>query len=357
MTLHIRIDQAIDVVTLLLWIFFIPAIWLTGERLISAAQESEGGGSSYPLKRGADISWCTATPHPRMSGFYVNPTDRVRMLLPLVTNFFQRPWAVGVPAMCLALILIVHCARLSKRDNRALVVLFAVVCALPTIEAAIYATLVLAAGSCLLARFIWKREASVVEGGIERIVATLGSSRTHGMFVADAQAGVPFRLSLEAGGIGHGFGYSVLWNVLSFGVRLPLGIAGLWLCAWRKNPHLTLSPEYELERGQEGMGRGRSILVLMAAVSFVMLNCFRYNYTADIIKFATLLSIPLSFGTTAVLCQLVGSRSIDQKDSLRRSRAGDRRAKPGFFFFFFFFWRFLGWQSAAAGRDQALCFC
>jgi hypothetical protein len=61
-----------------------------------------------------------------------------------------------------------------------------------------------------------------------------------------------------------------------------------------------------MERGQEGERREKSggrVVAVMAIISGVMLNFFQYNYTADIIKFATLVSMALSFGTAVLLCR------------------------------------------------------
>jgi hypothetical protein len=291
MMLRVRVDQANDLVTLGCWMMLIGALWVVGETLIGR----EAG------------SWCAMiVPFAGGLTFFGELAQRrtiwtgpfrvggVPMLFPFSLNFFQKPWAIGLPVWCLAVVLIVHCARSNRRQWSMLCALALTVCGLALLEAVLFASLVAACGICLLPRFFRKRELRVLETGLAIVLGAALATQLHGFFAVAAIMGsdpfmstsrasseikgtVPFIWSIGSGGIAGGWGRSLLWNLLSFCLLLPLGIAGL--------------------RFVKSMG----ILAVTAVIALITFNLFRYPVTNDINKFASLAAIPLSVGVAAIL--------------------------------------------------------
>jgi len=197
---------------------------------------------------------------------------------PVVSYFFQHPWTLGIP-LAFAAILVV-----SARDAPA-----------PWARTGALGILLVALSFCQTVLFLCLVGALVVaepvaEGKIVwpralRTLLLLGAvllvaSRLHGFF-APSPAGAENMIELRPlslGGSGVGW---VSWHLQTFGLLLPLGVVGLLLLV-----------------------RERLLVSLLAAGSLLVLNSFRYRWSWDIVKFATVASLALSFGASASLRRL-----------------------------------------------------
>src|SRR5215472_16566865 len=125
--LRVRLDQAIDLLTLALWPCTFLLLWRVGEHVggrraglfVALAVCFSGGASqicSYKYSgtsmEGGKVLFCT------VNGLQQNP--------PFISYFFQHPWGLGAPLFCLV---VLQRAALSRIPNKALG-LMALLCSL-----------------------------------------------------------------------------------------------------------------------------------------------------------------------------------------------------------------------------------
>ena len=199
---------------------------------------------------------------------------------PMIANFFQRPWCVGIPLWCAAVVLTLHCVRDEAStkgtppDPWALALLGACVVALALSQMTLLATFLPAAGLALAVRFFIRRERSVLAAGCVLVLAGVAATGTHGFFAQRRRADAVRRRPRRRGG------------------RLA------------REPALErgdVRPPAGARRGGAGPREAPAVLTLSAVVAAVVLNAVRYTVTWDVVKFAAVVSVVLSLGAAAAL--------------------------------------------------------
>jgi len=287
--LRVRLDHAIDLLTLALWPCTFLLLWRVGEHfggkraglLVALAVCFSGG---WPALCSPDeysagsVGWivvrllgkCT------VSGWPINP--------PFIAYFFQHPRSLGVPIFCLALL---QSAALPRLSNP-LPGLAGLVCSLSLLSVAhtaLFLTTIAVLGLAELWNVLRRRDAARASV-LLALAASLIIARSIGGFFASGSF-PPAGGLFDTGLFVHEFsGADALlnqaqWDIASFGVLLPLGTIGL-IRARRDN----------------------ALLATLAALSFAIVNVLRYEYTWDIVKFGTVSFIALAIGAGIALSDL-----------------------------------------------------
>jgi len=258
--LRIRPDQAIDFLTLALWVCMFLLLWRVGEHV---------GGKGAGLLVALAVSFCAGL---------------CLFCKIFIVIFYQHPWSIAIPLWCLALLQRTALPRL-ERPARGVAALICSLLLLSLSEAALFVSTVAALALTEFSKFIQFRDrlsGTILLNLAPLIVAT---KLIGGFFVS---ASYP-----PAGGIlGTGFGIRdllqldpdlalVSWNLEFFGIVLVLGAIGLF--------H---------SRHQ------RMYLSTTTVVGVVTCNVLQYNFTDDISKFATVSFIPLAIGVGILLSDL-----------------------------------------------------
>src|SRR5262249_5176352 len=127
------------------------------------------------------------------------------------------------------------------------------------------------------AKLGWKNAgAAVLMLGAILLVAT----HLHGFF-APAPSGTENVFELRSVPMGGSLSGWMGWHFANFGLILPLGVVGLFFLA-----------------------RERLLFALLVAGSLVVFESLRYRWSWDIIKFAIVAALVLSFGASAALRRL-----------------------------------------------------
>ncbi len=290
--LRCSVDQAIDLMTLVLWFYTLLLFGRLGIRLWGGPAGAPaaiicafGGGIPWIAGFGADIST-------NMLGLLHVAEARVN--LPITSFFFQHAWTIGLPE---ALVFILCLLRIEEgRANRWTAALLGL---LYGSQAYSNGTLFLALGPSavvFLAWIAWRRcsDTAVKRGATMAVVAlgfglVLGLSTSSLLAFATGQTGVnPIRIA--PGGVAGTPWNDLVWNAASFGLMLPAGIVGL------------------ATRGSLGLFFG-----LLIAGGIFVVNVFKMPFSEDMVKFATVANI-------ALLIQSVGAYTWLRRHSVAASR-------------------------------------
>jgi hypothetical protein len=277
--LRVRLDHAVDLLTIALWPCMFLLLWRVGEHvggrragLLVALAVCFSGGWPLIARLGPPCGLCT------INGLRINP--------PFVHYFFQHPWSLGVPIFCLV---VLQRAALSRIGNQMLG-LAALVCSLSLLSLAhsvLFVTCAVALGLTEGWRLLRSRDRSAGAVLLSLGAALVCARLTGGFFVSG-----PFP---PAGGIfetgfylrDYGSSDAVLgqlqWNLASFGTLLILGVVGL------------------LRARRESF-----FLAILTALTLVIVNLLRYKFSWDIVKFATVGFIALAIGAGVALSDLAG---------------------------------------------------
>ena len=265
--LRVRLDQAIDLLTLTLWPFMFLLLWHVGDHvggrraglLVALMVCYSAGGCAL----------CT------VNGLRTNP--------PLVSYFFQHPWSIGVPLFCL---IILQRSALSQIDSKAMG-LVALVCSLLLLslsQAVLFVTTVIAVGLTEAWNLVRFRDGTRATVLLAVCIALVGARLIGGFFVSALYppAGGLFNTAFE---LRHFPGsYSVFgqaeWNLVNFGL-LFLGVFGLFRAR-----------------------NDRLFLFLLATIGFMITNVLVDRYNWDIVKFAVVSSLVLGIGAGVMLSDL-----------------------------------------------------
>ena len=275
--LRVRLDHAVDLLSLALWPCMFLLLWRVGEHfggsragLFAAFAVCFSGGWPMLARDAPPCGLCTINELP------INP--------PFISYFFQHPWGLGVPVFCLV---ILQRAELSRVRVKA-IGYGALVCSLSLLslcQAVLFVTTIVAMALAEAWSFVRYRNREAIT-----VLAALGGS----LFGAKLIGG--FFVSGDfppAGGLfDTGFHMRDLlsvdavlgqlqWNIASFGALLVLGILGL-----RRASH------------------GKTFLIMLAVVALGIVNTLRYEYTWDIVKFGTVGFIALAIGAGLALSDL-----------------------------------------------------
>jgi hypothetical protein len=288
---RLRVDHAIDLVTLIAWAYTWCLAWTAGERLVG---KNWGAPTAAVVLFGGGMPFFSSAPSHFSTQTLLSAQALLLRLLslggvgdddlnpPVVSYFFQHPWTLGIP-LAFAIILVVSLRDAPRRWARwgAIGILLV---ALSFCQVVLFACL---AGALLVAEPVAEgksRWRSALAGLCVMGVVVAIASRLHGFF-SPAPAGSESVLELRPLPLGGSVAGSVIWHLQTFGLLLPFGAVGLLLLA-----------------------RERLLVALLAAGSLLVVNALRYRFSWDIVKFATVAALALSLGAGAALRRLVAMR-------------------------------------------------
>ena len=256
--LRVRLDQAIDLLTLVLWPCMFLLLWRVGEHigggragLFVAVTVCFSGGFLGLAQTVSGCGQCTV--------------NELQIVPPFISYFFQHPWSIGAPIFCL---IILQRAALPRLHNQ-LPGTAALVCSLTLLslsEMALFVASVVALAlteAWIFVRFRERTSATVITalGG-----SLIGARGIGGFFVAASYPpaggffGTGFYLRDYSGS--DAFLGQIQWNLASFGVLLVLGIVGL-----------------------RQLRTEKLLLTIFVAVILATVNFLRYRDTSEINKF------------------------------------------------------------------------
>ncbi|APR78937.1 Hypothetical protein A7982_04284 [Minicystis rosea] len=211
--------------------------------------------------------------------------DHVWINPPLGSYFFQHPFGAGIPLFLAVLVLLAERRSVAHPGRYALfAVLLAALSQSQTVLFACALPSFVVAESVRRAKLDPRRAAGAVAAG----VASVALARVLGGFFA----ATPYRegsgLELHLG-IGSSLAGTLLWNARTYGVLLPLGLAGLYFAR-----------------------RERLFLALVIGGSVLVPNALRFRYSWDIVKFATVAELALALCTGVVLTRIGEARSASR---------------------------------------------
>jgi hypothetical protein len=291
---RLRLDHAIDAVTIGCWFYTFCLVFMLGERIVGRRW---GALVAFVTLFGGGLLFFGISSEATPLSPYIGPRHIQRMWLnpPLVSYFFQHPFTLGLP-IALAFLLL-----LSERGYRAsyrYLALSVLLTALSLSQIVLYLTI---AGAALVEESLAGPPASrrrplsdALRGRISigralamaaTIALSLLCARTLGGFFAKAPGPAqPFPLVFHVGVVDT-LGGGVEWMIGTFGLLLPLGLAGAAL-----------------------VRRQRALLVTLIAGNLALVFCCRYPHTWDIVKFATVASLALSITSSAAIAWLLSRR-------------------------------------------------
>jgi hypothetical protein len=271
--LRVRLDHAIDFLTLALWPCMFLLFWRLGEYV---------GGRRAGLF--VAIAVCFAGGWPLLAAPGLLTVDGLRVNPPFIHYYFQHPWSLGVPIFCL---IALQRASLPRLPNRMLG-LAALICSLLLLSlahAVLFISTVVALGMTEAWRFVRTHDRQAGTMLFALSASLVGAKLIGGFFVSGSFP--------PSGGIfGTGFSFvhwtggdaalgQVQWNFASFGILPLLGFIGLRRARQEKE-----------------------FLTILGALSLIVVNMLRYKYSWDIVKFGTVGFIALAIGTGIVISDL-----------------------------------------------------
>ncbi len=285
--LRIRLDQAIDLLTLALWPCMFLLLWRLGEHfggrragLLVALTVCFSGG--WPVLCTPDGFTASGVQSLALRVLGKCTIERLPINPPFIAYFFQHPWSLGVPIFCLV---VLQRAALFRTVNQPLAVA-ALVCSLSLLslcQAVLFITTIITLGLteiwCLLRARTYTASNVLLGLGASLVIAKLMG----GFFVSGSfpPAGGIFDTGLVLRDLSGGAVAQIQWNIASFGVLLVLGIVGMLRAR-----------------------RGKAFLTGLATLTFVIVNALRYEYTWDIVKFGAVSFIALAIGAGLTLADL-----------------------------------------------------
>ncbi len=273
---HVRIDQAIDIATLSLFFLSWCLLWVLGERLVG--RRAAWLVPLCALFAGGLTVTCTNPPAAFVSRVvevcwvgkhYVNP--------PVTSYFFQHPWSLGIPIGVTTLLVFT-----SRRPHRAwarLAILALCLAALSMSQITLFAGFLPA---FVVAEIRGEDELEPMRGVrmIGVVLVALLAAKAMGGFLLHPR-GLPTLEFTFRYGFGDTPEETLLWNLQTFGVLLPLGAVGFFR-----------------------MRRDALVFGLLAAGGVLVCNTVKYAGSEDILKFATLASMMLGVLAAGALASL-----------------------------------------------------
>ncbi|APR88084.1 hypothetical protein A7982_13433 [Minicystis rosea] len=277
--LHVPVDTGIDVASIVLWAASWCLLWGLGERLIGRrrawlAPVMTLFASGLPLGCPHDGSLL-----PNMISEC--PVGHWSVNGPVITYFFQHPWALGIPVATTAILVFTerHPHSAWARFG-ALAFLFG---ALSFSELVLYVTVL----PSLLVAEVWYEEGLEIRRALPMLGAmllSLGLARLLGGFFAPANGLVSMQFVLHPG-FADTPKLTLAWNAMTFGAMWITGVLGFF-----------------------ALRRGRLLFGLLFAGALLVVNGVRYTGSADIMKFATVVSLALGFMGSAAIARLLPSK-------------------------------------------------
>ena len=267
--------------------------WAIGERLIgprwglATATVVLFGGGMPVFSMAPSLVW-RLTGHSSVGGFDLNP--------PIVSYFFQHPWTLGFP-LAFATILVVGQRDAATRWTR----LGTIGILLVTLSFCQVVLFLCLAGALLANEMVAEAKAGGWKASLMPLLPFAGvvlvASRLRGFFVESPATAAEAMLEFRPFAMGGSLEGWASWHLQTFGLLLPLGVAGLFLLA-----------------------RERLLLALLLAGSLVVLNTFQYRFSWDVVKFATVASLALALGAAASPPTPVPASSAVPRYHSRQSR-------------------------------------
>jgi len=335
--LRTPINVSIDIASVLLWpylawlIYTLGDLWFgRGRGAITLLMTLFAGGIPYCLTNTKSFRITDLVGFCRVG--------EMPMLAPIPSNFFQHPWALGLP-FAVASLLIASAHEKCRPAPR-----FVAWGLLLTVLSISHVVLFMTMLPSLVAAelwFIWRHQnkdrralLSVLAMAGASIVgaAALGGASLGGQSAASSLAFAP--------GILKGVSNVLLWHVQSYGPALVIGLVGLYLL-----------PAY-----------GRVAILLLLGGSLFVLNTFHYVHSSDIVKFGAVASLALGLAGSAAI-----SRILDKaQENEAKKRLGLRAlagalllaaTAGGLSFTLFFYWsgatRYFGVSVPRLAPDDA----
>ena len=287
---RLRVDRAMDAVTLPCFAWTGALAFRLGEAHARPPRARAAGAfGAVLLLFGGGLPFVCAPALPPNVPTWIGQCSIAGLALnpPFVSYFFQHPWTVGAPLALAALIVAEGAARGPTRLAALGLLLFAL--------SFTQIVLFLAVGGALLAA-----EAVASDGASERagavrairrgalrvlflaaaIALVIVAARRLGGFFAPPPDGASSGLVAHLGVAGK-LADTLRWHLASFGLLLPLGVAGLFTRT-----------------------RGRLALAALLGGGLLVLNVVRYGLSWDAVKFGTVAAIALSLLGGAALARL-----------------------------------------------------
>jgi hypothetical protein len=274
---RLDVPTTVHALAFVLWGYSFCLYWLLGERLVggrasgpvTAACVLFAGGAPYfcrPTSPSLDYltSMCTA------GGTWITP--------PLVSNFVQHPWSLGVPLFAMVLLLTTRFA-VAGPSPAGWALLSVVVLVLSFSQVVLFLCVVpalVAAGALARGEGRLRRIAILLAWGAAMVLA---ARSLHAFFahVAEPSEG---RLELHPFWLDTSAREWLAWHAQAFGALVPLGIAGFFVL-----------------RGPQ-----RVLLAILAVGSLLVRDLFRYTPGWNIVKFSVVTQIVLALAAAAALC-------------------------------------------------------
>ena len=294
--LRVRVDHAVDLLTLAFWPCMFLLLWRLGEHV---------GGK----RAGAAVALtvCFAGGWPALAWYWSKCgscfINELWLSPPFISNFFQHPWSIGVPVFCLVVLQRAALPQIVEQNPG----LGCLVCSLTLLslsQVALFIPTVMALGLAELWNLVLYRD-RLARSVIVSLGLSLLSAKLMGGFFASGPY-PPVGGIFDTGLMVRDFSTldavlrQVQWNLASFGVLPLFGIVGL-LCA--KNQ--------------------KAFLIMLAALTLLIANLMRYKYSFDIVKFSGVSSIILALGSGIVLSEMAAfPRTMGRANHFRVEHTG-----------------------------------
>jgi hypothetical protein len=277
--------RLIDPITLAAWAYSWCLLGAIGSRVIGP-----GGALMAPALTflGGGLPWvvpgeAASGAHRLLGSVWI---DRAPLNPPMISYFFQHPWTLGLPPALASILIHVEpppggrSAFAARLASLALLIL-----ALSQAQFVLFASL---AAALVVAEPLASGVRGLRPPRVAAVVVAFGlavaaSSRLGGFFLPPP-AGADLGLE-PTPGVAVGLIPSLLWHVGTFGLLLPLGVAGIAMAR-----------------------RGRLLLALLAAGGLAVVNALHYRYSVDIAKFATVSALALGIGSAVAVARVLRLR-------------------------------------------------
>jgi len=272
---RLDVQLTVHIVAVLLFGYTFALYWLLGDRLVggraagpvtAACVMYAGGGPVFLGHAGSPASGLESVRF--RGGTWITP--------PMISNFLQHPWSLGLPIVAMMLLVWLRCA--GGKPSRSAWLLLGVLGAMLSLA---QTTLFVCVVPCLVAAGAFEgRRVSIARLGrwLAWAIALVIAARLMHGFLAPTPEPAEGRLGFHPFLGDTNLGEFVLWHVESFGALVPLGIAGLFV-----------------------LRRQRLLLGLLAGGGIVVRDLFKYWPGWNIVKFAVVSELALAILAAAAI--------------------------------------------------------
>jgi len=281
---RLNMVASVHLLALLLWAYTFSLFWLLGERFV-------GGGAGPPVMAfgvlfagGAPFFCHDYSP---LSSFLVSDCHAAGTWItpPVISNFLQHPWSLGIPLF--AGILLLLPGRATGWRNPWWWGLLSLLCLLLSFaQVVLFVCLLPAIVVTAATRGWWLSLRRLLVLAVWAALVFAGARLLHGFFASVAE---PKGTALAFQPIWRDTPLREVlsWNLQSLGLLLPLGLLGLW-----------------------ALRRERLLLSVLAVGGLLARNLFRYEHSWDIVKFSMVTQLALAVLACAALAQAFASRRL-----------------------------------------------